>query len=253
MSEHKQQVVEQFSQQAIPFSNAPSLRDQAALSRLVQASDAGSGDTVLDVACGPGLVVRAFAEVAARVTGVDLTPAMVERAREHTQGLQNVELVCGDVEQLPFADATFSIVVSRLAFHHFPHPGRVLAEMKRVCKPGGRVVIADVLGDTDPRVAAAFHALEMQRDPSHSRMLPLSELDALFDTAGLRRRPTLHSQLDFELDSLVARSFPPNISRAQLKQLYLDRFDDDGLGLGLRRTDQGIEGRYKFAIIVSER
>jgi SAM-dependent methyltransferase len=198
------------------------------------------------------LVVRAFAAVAAQVTGVDLTPAMIARAREHTQDCSNVELLCSDVEQLPFADATFSIVVSRLAFHHFPHPAKVLAEMRRVCTPSGRVVVMDVLGAADPRVAAAFHALEMQRDPSHARSLPLSELEALFDAAGLNRSPTLHTQLPFELDALVARSFPTQITRDQLKQLYLDKLDDDGLGLALRRTERGIEGRYQVAIIVAQ-
>lgn len=253
MNEHKQQIIDQFSQQAVPFSNAPSLRDQAALEQLVQASEASAEDTVLDVACGPGLVVRAFAAVAARVTGVDLTPAMIERAREHTRGCTNVELLCTDVEQLPFEGASVDIVVSRLAFHHFPQPAKVLAEMKRVCKPGGRVVVMDLLGDDDARVAAAFHAVEIQRDPSHVRSLQLREIEALFDNTGLARRPTLHAQLDFELNSLMARSFPATLSRDELKQLYLNRLEDDGLGLDLKQTPEGVLGRYKTAIVVADR
>jgi SAM-dependent methyltransferase len=253
MTEHAQRILEQFSQQAVPFATAPAIRDEAALERLVQASGAGPDDSVLDVACGPGLVVRAFASIAARVTGIDLTPAMIERAREHTQDCANVELLCGDVEQLPFEAASFSIVISRFAFHHFLHPAQVLAEMKRVCKPGGRVVLCDLVGDPDPGKAAAFHALEMQRDPSHARALPLTELEALFDAAALTRRPTLHTTLKFDLDSMVERSFPTHISREQLKQLYVDALDDDGLGLGLRLGQQGIVGRYNVGVIVADR
>lgn len=253
MSEHEQRILEQFTQQAIPFANAPSIRDASALERLVQASGAQARDTVLDVACGPGLVVKAFAAVAARVTGIDLTPAMIEQAREHTRDCQNVEIVCGDVEKLPFADGAFSLVVSRFAFHHFLRPERVLAEMKRVCKPGGRVVVCDLVGDPDPRKAAAFHALEMQRDPSHARAIALGELEALFDAAALTRRPTLHTILKIDVDGIVARSFPAGITREQLKQLYLDAVDDDALGLALQRSAHGVVGRYNVVVIVGER
>jgi ubiquinone/menaquinone biosynthesis C-methylase UbiE len=90
---------------------------------------------VLDVACGPGLVVAAFARVARHATGIDVTPAMLARAREVCAGLDNVTLEQGDVTRLPYGDGAFSIVVSRFAFHHFPDPRAVLAEMRRVCRP----------------------------------------------------------------------------------------------------------------------
>lgn len=254
MSErHHAQVVDQFTLQAVPFSNAPGIRDAAALEALVATSGASRDDVVLDVACGPGLVVEAFAQVAAHVTGVDLTPAMIERAREHTRECANVTLQSADVTTLPFSEASFSIVVSRLAFHHFLEPARVLSEMLRVCKPGGRVVVQDLLGSDDPRKAEAFHQLELQRDPSHARALPLDELEGLFDAQNLPRRPTLHSTLPFELESLLARSFPPKISRDELREIYLAGIDGDGLGLDLRRSVQGIEGAYRVATIVADR
>ena len=90
-----------------------------------------------------------------------------------------------DVRALPYPDQSFSLVVSRFAFHHFERPGDVLAEMKRVCKRGGRVVVCDLLASDNPDKADAFHAVEMMRDPSHARALRLDELAALFVTAGL--------------------------------------------------------------------
>src|SRR3954471_18580537 len=139
-------VVDQFTRQATPFANATAMRDEEALRLLVEFSGAGGADTVLDVACGPGLVVAAFAKVCRHATGIDLTPAMIEKAREHAAALSltNVDWRVGNVLPLPFPDATFSVVVSRFAFHHFPDPLAVLREMARVCTRPGRVVIADM-------------------------------------------------------------------------------------------------------------
>src|SRR5262245_24009103 len=143
MSTHQQSILDQFTRQAIPFSTAPSIKDEMALKILVDASGAGPEDTMLDVACGGGLVVCAFARLVKHATGIDITPAMLERARalQQEKGLTNVTWTLGDVLPLPYPDASFSIVTSRFAFHHFLDPSAVLAEMKRVCRPGGKVLV----------------------------------------------------------------------------------------------------------------
>ena len=79
--DNREAILDQFTRQAVPFSTAPGVRDEEALRLLVTASGAGPADSVLDVACGPGLVAAAFARVARHVTGIDLTPAMIDRAR----------------------------------------------------------------------------------------------------------------------------------------------------------------------------
>jgi SAM-dependent methyltransferase len=80
VSRHDDLILDQFTRQAVPFSTAPGIRDEEALRRLLECSGAGPADTVLDVACGPGLVVAAFAQRCRHVTGIDLTPAMIDRA-----------------------------------------------------------------------------------------------------------------------------------------------------------------------------
>src|SRR6266516_1943332 len=80
MPAHRDLIVEQFTKQAVPFSTAPGVRDEEALRLLVDFTGAGLDDTVLDVACGPGLVVCALAAVVRHATGIDVTPAMIERA-----------------------------------------------------------------------------------------------------------------------------------------------------------------------------
>src|SRR5438270_12864690 len=115
MTGHTDIVIDQFTRQATPFAEAPAMRDEAALRRLVEFSGIDAADSVLDVACGPGLVVAAFAQACRHATGIDLTPAMIDKAREHAAalGLANVEFRAGDVTSLPFPDRSFSLVVSR--------------------------------------------------------------------------------------------------------------------------------------------
>lgn len=93
-------------------------------------------DTVLDIACGSGLVTTAFASKAEHATGIDITPAMIEKAKQiqKEKGLTNLSWQIGDVTELPFADESFSMVITRYSFHHFVDPLSVLKEMNRVCK-----------------------------------------------------------------------------------------------------------------------
>src|SRR5256886_16283078 len=86
-SEHQHEILDQFTRQATPFASAPGIRDETALGLIVEESGAGPEDTVLDVACGPGLVVAAFARVVRHATGIDITPAMLDRARTHAAQL----------------------------------------------------------------------------------------------------------------------------------------------------------------------
>src|SRR5262249_34000248 len=174
--EHQRLILEQFTKQAVPFSqmqnHSPDL--------LLAASGAGPEDTVLDVACGPGLMGCAFAKVARHVTGIDLTPAMIEQAKvlQQADGPTNLTWHVGDVQRLPFAATSFSLVFTRYSFHHFLDPMAVLAEMVRVCSPGGRVVVVDVF-TTGPDQAEAYNRMEKLRDPSHVRALALEELTGL--------------------------------------------------------------------------
>lgn len=249
MSEHHARILDQFTRQAVPFSTAPSLRDAGLIGLLVAATEVRAQERVLDVACGPGLVVRALAEHADHVVGIDMVPAMLDRAREILAGLPNVALTLGDVLSLPFPDDSFDVVVSRLAFHHFHEPARVMREMRRVCRAGGRVVVCDLLGNEDRDKAAAFHALEMRRDPSHARAHTLRELSGYFMHVGLTPEIANTFSLPFELEGLLARSFPADGDRDALRNTYLQSLENDGLGLHLERIGGEIHGAYDAVIL----
>lgn len=255
MQSHKDRIVDQFTRQAQPFADAQPLNAEAALQLLVEATAAGPDDNVLDVACGPGIVVCAFARVVRQATGIDLTPAMLERAQvlAASRGLTNVQWKNGDVERLPFADAAFSIVVSRLAFHHFEDPAAVLAEMRRVCRPGGVVAVADLVASADAARAAAFHQMERLRDPSHVRALTQAELLALFPASGLEP-PQVHGyRLELELESWLARSFPNPHDVGEIRRRFESALADDGMGLGTRRDGNTLRFHHNIALCVSLR
>src|SRR5437773_3049977 len=253
MPAHRDLIVEQFTKQAVPFSTAPGVRDEEALRLLVDFTGAGPDDTVLDVACGPGLVVCALAGVVRHATGIDVTPAMIERARTLAaeKGLANVSWHVGDVLPLPYPDGGFSIIVSRFAFHHFPEPRAVLAEMKRVCAPGGRVVLVDVAASEDPAKAAALNRMEKLRDPSHVRALTLAELEGLFAEVGLPPPRAALCQLKSQLEGLLERSFPEPGDAERIRRIFLDSLDSDGLGLATQPRGDTIVFAYPVAALVA--
>ena len=253
MPTHNEEIVDQFTRQAMPFSTAKPIRDGQALELLVTAAGAGPEDTVLDVACGPGLVACAFARVARQVTGIDLTPAMLDRARAIAadKGVTNVSFQVGDVARLPFPDASFSIVVSRFAFHHFVDPGAVLAEMKRVCRPGGHIAVADLIASPDPVRAEAFHQMEILRDPSHARALPLTALIQLFATAGLPAPVETPWSFDVEVDGVLERSFPAPGSEATIRRMFADSVANDAMGLTTRIDAGKLTFTYRNVVLTA--
>lgn len=104
--------------------------------------------SVLDVGCGTGVMALLLADMGHRVTGVDISEAMLHRAREKAAPLsQPVEFLEGDAEELLFEDGAFDAVVSRHVLWALPNPERAVAEWKRVLRPGGKVIIID--GDWD--------------------------------------------------------------------------------------------------------
>jgi ubiquinone/menaquinone biosynthesis C-methylase UbiE/DNA-binding transcriptional ArsR family regulator len=98
-----------------------------------------------DLGCGTGQVSAALAPFVARVVAVDSSDAMLQAARRRVQGLQNVDLRRGDIEALPIDDERLDAATVMLVLHHVAEPGRALADVARVLKPGGRLVLVDML------------------------------------------------------------------------------------------------------------
>ena len=253
MHSHNETIVDQFTRQAGAFATAVPIRSEHALRLLVSACDAQPNDEALDVACGPGLVVCAFAEVVRSATGIDLTPAMLEQAKglAASRNLTNVSFKTGDVNALPFDSASFSIVTSRYAVHHFVEPLRVLREMVRVCKPGGRVAVMDTIASDDPRKAEMFNRMEKLRDPSHARALTLSEMLNSFQQAGLLAATITPYKMTVELEGLLETSFPEDGNREVIREMIVTSLENDTLGVDTHTRDEKVYFSYPIAILVA--
>ncbi len=125
------------------------------------AAGSPAGTRVLDVGCGPGHLSIRLADLGLEVTGLDLDPAMIERAQAHATGADGINrpsFVVGDASALPFPDASFDVAVSTFSVHHWAEPAAGLAEIGRVLRPGGRALIWDVKPDGIPLPIGPRHA-----------------------------------------------------------------------------------------------
>jgi ubiquinone/menaquinone biosynthesis C-methylase UbiE len=254
-SNHGDLILDQFTRQATLFSTASAITDEDALRMIVEAARPTSDDRLLDVACGPGLVVCALAPHVRDATGIDVTPAMLDRARKLSTdtGLANVAWRQGDVSSLPYGDASFTIVTTRFSFHHFLDPAAVLREMVRVCVPGGRIVVVDDYASEDPPKAAAFNRLEKLRDPSHARCLALTELKGLFGAVGLPEPQATFYELRGDVAGLLARSFPNPGDDLEIIEMFKASAADDRLGIPVRVDGDKIHYAYPVAILAATR
>jgi ubiquinone/menaquinone biosynthesis C-methylase UbiE/DNA-binding transcriptional ArsR family regulator len=104
------------------------------------------GDWIVgDLGCGTGQVSAAIAPFVSRVIAVDASAAMLQAAKKRLHGIDNIELRRGELEALPIDDARIDAATLMLVLHHVPEPARALAEVARVLKPGGRVLLVDML------------------------------------------------------------------------------------------------------------
>jgi SAM-dependent methyltransferase len=184
---YEESIREEFTHQTDTFARAHALKAAETLGALVELAPADPEARWLEVACGPAMVGRELAQKVGSVHGVDLTPAMIEKAREEAgrEDLGNVEFGLGDATALEFEDASFDGAITRWSLHHIPAPQRVVAEMSRVVRPGGLVVIADHARDDDPAVAAWVEEIERLRDPTHWACLTPGRLRQIGAGTGL--------------------------------------------------------------------
>lgn len=252
MNRHSRQILDQFTKQASLFQTSH-ISAESAIASAVAVSGVTSADTVLDVACGPGVLSCAFAKVANHVTGIDITPTMLEQARklQASTGVTNVTWKSCDVYNMPFPDGSFSLLITRYAFHHLEHPHAVLREMTRVCQPGGRVVVIDSAPPADK--AQAFNAIEKRRDPSHTKALTQEELTELMGAAGLTVENRHLYAWQVTAESLLARSFPADGDRDSIYRSYEADVGVDATAMNTRFIDGVLHVTFPTLITVARK
>ena len=140
-------------------------------------------EAALDAGCGAGALALALAPLVERVVGVDRVPELIALARERAPA--NAEFLVADATELPFADFSFDLTGTLRTLHHTARPELVLAELTRVTRPGGRLLVVDQLAPIDPLAALDVDRFERARDATHTRLLPDVDLRQLFEANGL--------------------------------------------------------------------
>jgi SAM-dependent methyltransferase len=197
----------EFTHQAKSFGSSAAMTSAQTLDALIGLVPEDPQARWVDVACGPGVISRAMAGRVGSVSGVDLTPAMIEeaerRAREEAVG--NVSFALGDATALDCADASFDGAITRLSLHHIPAPARVVAEMARAVRPGGWVAISDLAADEDGEAAVWREEIERLRDPSHWFCQTPERLRRMGAAAGLEIEHEELVRVDIDFDEWLAR------------------------------------------------
>lgn len=181
-------VREEFKKQARGFSNKLlTLNSEELLNWIRVSLNLNLGMTVLDVAAGTGILSRSIAPFVQKVTSIDLSQDMISEGIYQNQQLNitNIEFNKAHAEEIPYSRGSFELVISRLAFHHFTNPEKVLQEMSRVCDESGSVCVVDMISPEDDDLCNLYNKYERLRDPSHTNALKESEFVKLFKQIGL--------------------------------------------------------------------
>ena len=222
---HDETLRAEFTHQAASFAASPAMTAPETLGVLLDLVPEDPSARWLDAACGPGLVACALAGRVGEVHGVDLTPAMAERARRTAaeRGLANATFSVGDATALDLPAGSFDGAVSRFSLHHLPRPGRLVAELARVVRPGGHVMLADHVAEEEAGEAAWHEEVERLRDPSHWACLTPSRLRALGDAAGLRLEHERLVAFGLDFDDWLERGSGGRGARALIDDALAER------------------------------
>ena len=175
---------------------------------LQRAADVQAGERVLDLACGTGTFERRVVEDVpdANVVGVDLAPAMVERARAKLDGQPGVRFEQADVHDLPFDDDVFDVAVCANTFHYFTHPEQVLVEARRVLRPGGRLVVLDWCRDF--WTCRVMDAVLPLIDPAYQHCYTLDEMRDLLTESDFLPQRQFRYRFDLIWGMMVVEAVP---------------------------------------------
>jgi ubiquinone/menaquinone biosynthesis C-methylase UbiE len=174
-------------------------------------------ERALDVGSGAGALAFALAARVREVVAVEIDEELAERARADAPA--NVEVVVGDGEHLPFDSFSFDLTGTLRTLHHTRRPELLVAELVRVTRPGGTVLVVDQLAPTDPLAGLELTRFEQARDPSTTRVLADADLRGLFDSNSLVLRHELVTNEPRDLDAYLDLAGCDGPERERARQL----------------------------------
>ncbi len=236
MRSHDQSVVAQFDPKAEAYlasavhAAGPDL--QRAGNLVFQAGVQGA---MLDVGCGAGHLSFTLARHFQQVIATDLSPAMLATVRGAAgqRGLPQIEVQQASAEALPFPDGHFDLVSSRYSAHHWHDVPAALREMRRVTRPGGLLLMIDIIGDESPLVDTHLQAIELLRDPSHVRDYTSLQWRSMLAVAGfdLHHDDSWPTRLEFA--SWIERMRTPADVATVIRNLLVSASEEVRRGLAV--------------------
>jgi ubiquinone/menaquinone biosynthesis C-methylase UbiE len=142
-------------------------------------------ERALDAGTGTGALAFALAPHVAEVLAVDREPTLLDEARRHAATFPNVTFAEGDITRLDLAAGTFDLAGCARTLHHVGRPELAIAELARVTRFGGQVLVIDQIAPMDPLLAVELDRFERARDPTHTRLLPDVDVRSLLEANGL--------------------------------------------------------------------
>ena len=199
-----------------------------------------STERVLDVGTGTGTLAFAIAPLVHEVIGTDLVPEMLTKAKESVADYPNITFDDGDCMELPFEDDEFDLSTMSRTIHHLARPELAMAEMVRVTRPGGRILMIDQIASVDPLEALVQNRMESLRDPSHVRVLSDADFRGLFESNWLVLRRSEIEREDWDMDEWLDIAVCGDETRAKVIEL-VEQLASHGstVGIDLRRRNGG--------------
>jgi ubiquinone/menaquinone biosynthesis C-methylase UbiE len=199
----------------------------------------------VDLACGPGTFARTLASRVRFVVGLDLTPALLLRAQKSVgkaaaAARTQCAFVCGDGNRIPFADGSFDLAVCGFSIHHMLHAERVIRELTRIVRPGGRVAILDMIArdgyDRDLQTR-----IEQTRDASHTVALFAGEFESLLRKSGMDvlGKDVEEKTRNFDVWMNAMKVPPGTAAYAETRRLLEGTLKNDAAGMRPRFNKQG--------------
>ena len=187
--------------------------------RAVRFIEPRGDERVLDAGTGTGALAFALAPHVAEVVGIDLVPALLAEARKRAPEFPNVTFVDGDITRLPPDLGEFDLAATVRTIHHVWRPELVIAELARVTRRGGRILVVDQIAPIDPLAALELNRFERARDPTHERTLPDADFRQLFEANDLRLLRAEFEQESRDLDRYLDLAACEGEDREQAKAL----------------------------------
>jgi SAM-dependent methyltransferase len=253
MSEVRRLSERRFAATARDFAESQAIRDSTQFESLFGLTASAANDALLDVACGPGRLLTAFAPHVRIAVGVDLTMEMLRIARDRLPAGASAGLVRGEAEHLPFPDQAFTVVTTTLAIHHYEDPRRVLEEMVRVCRHGGRIAVGDIVGADDDARRARQNEIERLRDPSHVEVFSAPGLEAMLASVGLVPLGRAQGIAVREIKEWCRIAHTPPAAAALVRKRLVESRENDGAGMQVVLHDDEVRFNHHWVNLVCRR